>query len=93
MDQSDLSPDINNLPNLSDHNMLWVCVYVTGSDKKGLIAHDRKSNFFTQMQSYMNALLDFSVRHGLCGNWSAAYSWPSGDPYEQWSIHGTMGGQ
>ena len=39
--------------------------YVTRSDKKGLIAHDRKCNFFTQIQSYMNALLDFSVRHGL----------------------------
>ena len=40
-------------------------VIVTRSDKKGLIAHDRKSNFFTQIQSYMNALLDFSVRHSL----------------------------
>ena len=29
---------------------------VTRSDKKGLIAHDSKSNFFTQMQSYMSAL-------------------------------------
>ena len=46
-----------------------VCIHifkiVTRSDKKGLIAHDRKCNFFTQIQSYMNALLDFSVRHGL----------------------------
>ena len=39
--------------------------YVTRSDKKGLIIHDRKPNFFTQVQSYMKALLDFSVRHSL----------------------------
>ena len=32
--------------------------YVTWSDKKGLIAHDRKSNF-------LSALWDFSVRISL----------------------------
>ena len=38
---------------------------VTKSDKKGLIAHEGNPFFLTQIQSYMNALLDFSVRHGL----------------------------
>ena len=40
-------------------------INVTRSHKKGLIAHNRKSIFFTQIQSYMNSLFDFSVRHGL----------------------------
>jgi len=69
---------------------------VTRSDKKGLIAHNRKPNFFTQIQSYMNALLDFNVRHGLwllvCFCWllilgplairtsSPEYSWCHGRP-------------
>jgi len=64
--------------------------FVTRSDKKGLIAHDRKSNFFTQIQSYMNALLDFSVMQ----TWPVitgllllvAYSWPSGDSYKQFGV-------
>ena len=62
-------------------------IFVTRSDKKGLIAHNRKSNFFTQIQSYMNAL---AIRF-QCQTWPvitdllllAAYSWPAGNPYEQ----------
>ena len=58
---------------------------MTRSDKKGLIAHNRKSNFFTQIQSY-TCTIRFQ-----CQTWPvitgllllAAYSWPSGDPYEQ----------
>jgi len=77
--------------------MLMYNSYVTRSDKKGLFAHNRKSNFFTQIQSYMNALLDFSVRHMACDNWSASAGclfltlWRSVQAV--WSIHGAMGGQ
>ena len=49
----------------TSHLALFKVIFVTRSDKNGLIAHDRKCNFFTQIQNYVNALLDFSVRHGL----------------------------
>jgi len=63
---------------------LCKCLFVTRSDKRGLIAHYRRSNFFTQIQSYMNALLVFSARPVITGLLLlAAYSWLSGDPYKQ----------
>ena len=45
--------------------------YVTWSVKTGLIIHDRKSNFFTQIQSYVSALLD-SVPDLTCDSWSVS---------------------
>ena len=62
---SDIESVLSEANGQMTHNKLYTVLYVTRSDKKGLIAHDRKSNIFTQIQSYMNALLDFSVRHGL----------------------------
>jgi len=59
---------------------------MTWSDKTGLIAHHRKSNFFTQIQIYVITLLGFIVRLSpvITGLFlQAAFSWPSGDLYEQ----------
>jgi len=36
-------------------------VYVTGSAKTGLIAHDKKFDFITQTQSLMNALSNITA--------------------------------
>ena len=53
---------------------------VTWSDKKGLTAHGRKSNFLHKYKAtYVSALLEFSVRCSLWYNWSASAGWPSGD--------------
>ena len=43
-------------------NLITLYAYMWAGLTKKDIAHD---NFFTQIQSYMNVLLDFSVRHGL----------------------------
>jgi len=59
---------------------------VTWSDKKGLIAHDRKSNLFTQNTKLHECTIRFQ-----CQTWPlitgllllAAYFWPSIDPYKQ----------
>ena len=60
---------------------------MTRSDKKGLIAHDRKCNFFTQIYTKLH---ECTIRF-QCQTWPvitgllllAAYSWPSGDSYKQ----------
>jgi len=45
-------------------------IYVTGSVKTGLIAHDRKFDFITQKQSLMNALSNITATDsqgkGIC---------------------------
>ena len=43
----------------------YMQLYVTWLEKTGLIVRERKSNALTQIQSYMNALLDFIVRFSL----------------------------
>ena len=56
---------------------------MTRSDKKGLITHDRKSNFFHKNEKLHKCTIRFQcpVITGLL--LLAAYSWPSGDSYEQ----------
>ena len=65
--------------------------YVTWSDKTGLIAHDRKFNFLTQIQSSMSVLLDsLPVITGLlclgplaiCAS-SVGHSWCHGQPVSE----------
>jgi len=69
----------------NSHSILLIII-VTRSDKQGLIAHDRKSNFF-----HTNTKLHECTIRFQCQTWPvitgllllAAYSWPSGDLYEQ----------
>jgi len=56
--------------------------YVTGSAKTGLITHDRKFNFVKNTQRHINTLSSFTAKMKKSG-WSAAFSQPIGDPYEQ----------
>jgi len=46
------------------------CIYVTESVKTGLITHDRKFDFITQIQSLINALSNImatdSQSKGIC---------------------------
>ena len=42
-------------------NSIALYTIVTGSAKTGLIAQDRKFDFFTHTQSFMNALSNFTI--------------------------------
>ena len=59
---------------------------MTRSDKKGLITHDRKCNFFptnTKLHKY-TIRLQYQIWPVITDMLlSAVYPWPSGDPYEQ----------
>ena len=52
---------ISMIPNMQYDIIYSTSVYVTGSAKAGLIAEDRKFDFFTQTQSLMNAPSNFTV--------------------------------
>ena len=49
--------------------MVYIYMCVTGSTKTGLITQDRKFDFFTQTQSLINALSNFTVT--VNQRWSA----------------------
>ena len=59
---------------------MWLKMYVTGSRKTSLIAHDSKFDFSPQTQSYLNTLSSFTVSQpGLNGLFlPAVFLKPSG---------------